>query len=380
VRRAALILIAAGALLVPASAQAVDFAPVGQAGPALSVPQSDLNASLACTPSVHAATMTPILLVHGTGSDPENNFSWNWEPALNALGIPWCTVALPHHGLGDVQTAGEYVVNAIRAMSADAGRKISIVGHSQGGMIPRWALRFWPDTRSMVDDVIGIAPSNHGTKDAEFTCQGGCPAADWQQSDTANFIQALNSFKETFAGISYTQIYTHNDEIVTPNSDDTGSSSLHTGDGQITNEAVQQICPLDPSDHLALGTTDAVAFALGIDAYNHPGPADPARTQTDNPNLCTTPFMPGVNPANVAANSAAAAADLAANQAAEPNVPREPELRCYVFAGGCPPGTASPAAGRTTGPGKCHRKKRHHGHKRNLKRGCKKKKKHKHHA
>jgi pimeloyl-ACP methyl ester carboxylesterase len=197
-------LIAAGALLVPASAQALNYAPVDQAGPVLSASPAQLAASLECgtkTP-LAGATVTPILLVHGTGSDPENNFSWNYEPALDALNIPWCTVALPEHGLGDIQDAGEYVVNAIRVMSQTAGRKISIIGHSQGGMLPRWALRFWPDTRPLVDDVIGIAPSNHGTKDAEFSCQTGCPAADWQQSDTANFIQALNSFKETFAGIS----------------------------------------------------------------------------------------------------------------------------------------------------------------------------------
>ena len=30
-------------------------------------------------------------------------------------------------------------------------------------MIPRWALRFWPDTRVMVDHVVGLSPSNHGT-------------------------------------------------------------------------------------------------------------------------------------------------------------------------------------------------------------------------
>ncbi len=34
-----------------------------------------------------------------------------------------------------------------------------MVTHSQGGMIGRWATRFWPDTRQMVDDIVGLAPS-----------------------------------------------------------------------------------------------------------------------------------------------------------------------------------------------------------------------------
>lgn len=43
-------------------------------------------------------------------------------------------------------------------------------------MVPRWALRFWPDTRAMVDDVIGLDPSHHGTLDAYGVCAvAGCP-------------------------------------------------------------------------------------------------------------------------------------------------------------------------------------------------------------
>ena len=44
-------------------------------------------------------------------------------------------------------------------------------------MVPRWALRFWPDTRPMVDDQIGMAPSNHGTDTAAHAARpGGCAA------------------------------------------------------------------------------------------------------------------------------------------------------------------------------------------------------------
>jgi putative serine esterase DUF676 len=50
-------------------------------------------------------------------------------------------VTLPGTGMGDIQVAGEYVVYAIRTMHAAYGGRIDIVGHSQGGMVPRWALR-----------------------------------------------------------------------------------------------------------------------------------------------------------------------------------------------------------------------------------------------
>jgi pimeloyl-ACP methyl ester carboxylesterase len=329
VRRALAAAIVVGALALPATANAITYAPVNHPGPRLSVPQASLDASLSCNGNL--ASHAPVLLVHGTGSNPPHNFGWNWEPALNQLGIPWCAVALPGNGLLDIQVAGEYVVHAVRSMYAAAGQRISIIGHSQGGMLPRWTLRFWPDTRAMVDDQIGFAPSNHGTTGANTVCSSSCAPADWQQRDVANFIKALNSYQETFPGISYTEVYTHTDEVVTPNNDDTGSSSLHGGGGQITNEAIQDLCPGDMSDHLAVGTQDNVAYELAIDALTHPGPADPARVALD-PNLCSTPLMPGINPATYPADSGAAAADLLANTAAAPQVNAEPPLKCYVTA------------------------------------------------
>ena len=317
------------ALLLPATASAITYAPVDHPGSPLSVPQSDLNASLLCTGNLAAPGPGPVLLVPGTGSNPPHNFGWNWEPALNKLGIPWCAVTLPDNALDDIQVAGEYVVNGIRTMYAAAGRRIAVMGHSQGGMVPRWALRFWPDTRAMVDDQIGFAPSNHGTVDADPACSFPCPAAFWQQRDSAEFIKALNSYQETFPGISYTEIYTHSDQIVVPNSDSNGSSSLHGGGGQITNVAIQEICPLDLSEHVSVGTVDNVAYALAIDALDHSGPADPSRIPSS---VCSQYFMPGVNQATVLADMTSLDTDLVANIASAKRVPAEPPLKCYVTA------------------------------------------------
>ncbi len=98
----------------------------------------------------------------------------------------------------------------------------------------------------MVDDLIGLSPSNHGTLDAIPLCEVGCAASIWQQRSNANFIAALNSGQETFAGISYTDVYTLTDEVVVPNFGPAASSSLHGGGGAITNVAIQTVCPTDP--------------------------------------------------------------------------------------------------------------------------------------
>jgi pimeloyl-ACP methyl ester carboxylesterase len=332
VRRAIASVLAAGALLaLPASASAIDYAPVDRPGPPLSVPQSDLDAALQCKGGLGGGK-TPVLLIPGTAYSPKSDFSWNWMPALTRLGVPWCAVALPGNGMGDIQTAAEYVVNAIRKMSGSGQRRISIVGHSQGGMVPRWAFRFWPDTRRMVDDLIGIAPSNHGTLDADVVCIAACPPSFWQQRRRAAFIDAVNSPQETFPGISYTVVYTRTDEVVFPNLNEDGSSSLHGGGGEISNTAIQEICPLDLNEHLAVGTFDPVAYALATDALEHPGPADRSRIPAS---VCSKLLMPGVNPLTFALDQAASAAAVALSVATSPLIPTEPPLRCYVTAS-CP--------------------------------------------
>jgi hypothetical protein len=330
------------ALFGATAAQAAPaYAPLDTPGPPLTIPQDKLDASLKCSPGVANATREPVLLNPATGVTAEQNYSWNYEPAFDKLGIPWCAYTAPYSTLGDIQDSAEYLVYNIRKMYAMAGRPIAVLGHSQGGMSMRWPLRFWPDTRSMVDDVIGFSGSNHGTTvQSPGGCGNGCPPADWQQFAGSNFIKAINSYTETFPGISYTEVYTHLDEVVQPaDNNQDASAALHTGGGQITNVATQDICPADPYEHLGIGTEDAVAYALAIDALTHPGPAVPSRI---SPSVCAQPMMPGVDPtsANTYEQQLASAPGLLAvaspvNAVGAPEVTAEPALRCYVFAN-CP--------------------------------------------
>jgi hypothetical protein len=332
--------------LVTASSDAgasVSYAPLNRPGPALDVPTATMAAALKCVGNPATSKGEPVLLSPATGVTPDENYSWNYERAFTAQGRAWCAITMPFHTLGDIQTAGEYLVYGIRTMYARAHQRIAVMGHSQGGMSMRWALRFWPDTRAMVDDVIGMAGSNHGTKSLGFCSPGkiSCPPADWQQSSTANFIAALNSGAETFAGISYTEIFTHHDEVVTPNNTDADSSSaLHTGAGTIANIATQDVCPTDPAEHLLVGTTDPTTYALVMDALTHPGPADPKRISKA---VCLQLIQPGVSLLNLQtylqileAVPGLGAVDVPnVNLVGAPEVSSEPALRCYVYAAGC---------------------------------------------
>ncbi|RBY88972.1 lipase [Blastococcus sp. TBT05-19] len=305
-----------------------EFAPLDQRGPRLSVPTAQLDAALRCNGSLREPAADPVLLVPGTTLTPEVNFDWNYLRAFDQDGRRWCTVTLPQDATGDVQVAGEYVVHALRTMSRAAHRDVDVVGFSQGGMVPRWALRFWPDTRELVDDLIGLSPSNHGTVAADLACQRPCNPSFHQQASRSQFMRALNSGAETFAGIDYTVAYTSTDEVVVPNAGPAASSPLRTGNGRIANIALQEVCPGHVADHFQIGSSDAVGYALVVDALDHEGPADRSRI---DPLVCAQPFQPGVDPATGLQDFAAMVAYAGNPEGNAPDQPAEPPLRPYVF-------------------------------------------------
>ncbi|EHN09558.1 lipase class 2 [Patulibacter medicamentivorans] len=307
---------------------------IAAADPAPTVPQATLDAGLRCSADLDGATRTPVLLVPGTGADPKQNFDWTWRRSLAGAGIPACTIEVPRHSMGDIQVAAEYVANAIRRMHGRAGRPIAIVGHSQGGMSPRLALKYWPDTRAMVSDLIGIAPSNHGTAAVLLLkplCSVlGCPAALWQQSSDSRLLQALNRGGETFPGIDYTVITTDLDEIVLPST----AGNLAAGPN-VRNVRVQSICPGRLVEHLGIGLYDNVAHDLALDAITHPGPADPSRL---GPGVCGRTFMPGTSQSDFVGNLLLTAAvpfllNLVQQTTAADRLTREPPLKPWATAG-----------------------------------------------
>jgi hypothetical protein len=158
-------------------------------------------------------------------------------------------------------------VHAVREVSRRAGRRVSLVGHSQGALLATYAPQFWPDLPAKVDDVVGLAGPYQGTQRANESCADGtCPATSWQFRAGSNLNRAFQSGPRP-AGPSFTSVATAFDELVTP------APAAARLDGA-RNVVVQDLCPGRPVEHFAI-VGDAVAYALALDAITHPGPADP---------------------------------------------------------------------------------------------------------
>jgi hypothetical protein len=256
-------------------------------GPPLTASPASLRASLHCPAAFTHTAHEPVLLVHGTGAYAAEEWGWSYVPALAKLGYDVCTVDLPNYALDDIQISTEYVVYAVRFMAAESGRKVDMLGASQGGLEPRWAVKWWPDVQADTDDIVMLVTPNHGTIAASPGTIGPsrCFPSCWQMRKGSSFLNALNAGDETPGEVSYTSIYSQFDELVQPN-----STSMLNG---AVNILEQSLCPGRPVDHLGMSTGDAVAFALAVDAFGHSGPADPARFDKAN---CTKASMDGAQP------------------------------------------------------------------------------------
>lgn len=311
------------------------YAPVDRPGPALRPTPADLERAVECHGDFGSGKQA-VLLVPGTAFTTATQFSWSWGHALTLAGIPWCGVTPPENSLGDLTIAGEYDVYAIRNTYALSGnRPIAVVGHSQGAMRPRWALRFWPDVRPMVADLVSVAPDNQGVSLgaaavvpplASLACTTvACPQGVWQQLVGSQFIRAVNSGQETFPGIDYTVVYSNFDGLVQPQ-----DTVLHPAPGtSYRRVSIQSVCPLRMADHLTNGTTDSVSWALILDAITHPGPADNRRVGSK---VCLQPTFPGLDYLAGLAGAVNAPLQIAKAVATTPRTTGEAPLPAYVFA------------------------------------------------
>ena len=332
-------------------------APARSAGdPPLSIDRGAALAVLHC-PQAFARPKAPVLLVHGTGSTADESWTHSLAKTLPGAGHDVCTIDLPARALGDIQVAAEYVVVAIQEVAGRAGRQIDVVGHSQGGLEPRWALRWFPSTRALVDDYISLATPQHGSQDAAGVCAvGTCAPAVWQQVPGSKFLKALNAGDETPGDeVSYTSIYSLTDEIV-PELPPPATSIIE-GARSI---AVQDVCPARPVNHIG-ELHDPVTHALVMDALDHPGPADPSRVGTA---VCLGLVGPGLDPADAAYLQAVGLGQAGLNTIVTgPKSSAEPPLAPYVLAAqttaaaapapNAPSGAApaaSPAPPPATGP------------------------------
>jgi len=258
-------------------------------GPALRVTSVDAAGALSC-PERFSGAHEPLLFIHGTSYTAEQAWSWNYGKVLPAAGYDVCTVQLPDLGRADIQVSAEYVVSAIRTIAQRSQRKVDLVSFSQGPMEARWALKWWPDVLDLVDDSIMMAAPNHGFAEADFFCTPSCVAPFWQMRVRSAFIRSLNQGDETPGDVAYTSVYSRTDQFLQPNVPTDGTAALTGG----TTIAVQDVCATRPVEHIAM-VSDAVVYAVVMDAITHPGPADVRRI---SPSVCSQSVMPGVNQAD----------------------------------------------------------------------------------
>jgi triacylglycerol lipase len=241
---------------------------------ALSLPASAAAApsppgsnDVSCKPT--AAHPYPVVLVHGTF---ENQAMWALvSPQIKAKG--YCVFSLDYgnNATGDIPTSAGVLGNFVDQVLAETGAsKVDIVGHSQGGMMPRYWMKF-DGGASKVDDLIGIAPSNHGTTNPLAAPAGVfCPACAQQAAGSA-FITHLNAGGDIQSGPSYTVISTRYDEVVTPFT----SQALSGPSSQVTNVVLQNKCPFDISEHLTI-PDDPATIQWVLNALGRSGPANPS--------------------------------------------------------------------------------------------------------
>lgn len=247
------------------------------------------DAALRCTDFANP-DKPPVLLVHGTTTTGTEQFTTFYTPQLVARGFDVCVVTYPDRGLGDMQRSAEYIVHALREMRAATGRKVAMIGHSQGALMPRWAIKHWASAREALADFVLIAGPNHGTLVASPASLGqqlfdvlgldllpglGVPAVFYQFPPDSDFIASLNAGDETPGDIDYTNLYTLFDELVQPAAPvPTAALDFGRDNPRVANILLQDVCPGYPAEHLTIGTTDTLAFALALDAISNPGPAD----------------------------------------------------------------------------------------------------------
>lgn len=137
-RPLAALLLAAAAVTVPASA--------AHSAPAAATTSSGWN-DFSCKPS--SAHPRPVVLVHGTLANSVDN----WlvlAPYLKDRG--YCVFSLDYgqlpgvpffHALGPIdKSAAQLSAYVDKVLAATGAAKADLVGHSQGGMMPRYYLKF----------------------------------------------------------------------------------------------------------------------------------------------------------------------------------------------------------------------------------------------
>jgi triacylglycerol esterase/lipase EstA (alpha/beta hydrolase family) len=214
----------------------------------------------------------PVVLSEGTFENAYDNWA-KLAPELAKDG--YCVFApniggppdSPFQATGDIaKTATEFAAYVDRVRTATGASKVDIVGHSQGGMMPRYYIKNLGGANK-VDKLIGLTPSNHGTTvdgivpviaqlpGGEQVYRTACESCA-QQNKGSRFLDNLNAGGETVPDISYTVVATRTDEVVTPY-----TAAFLAPAPNVRNTTLQDYCAVDPTDHINI-SYDSIALRI----------------------------------------------------------------------------------------------------------------------
>jgi hypothetical protein len=270
------------AVVAPATASATYSVPYGNAALADAIwnetwaPGSVEGANKSCKPS--AAHPYPVVLVHATLADEGSNwvtlapllanngycvYAFNYGETLASLPlIPFFTEGRID-GLGHIEHSAEELRSFVNnVLSKTGASKVDLVGHSQGGMMPNYYIKFLGGA-SKVNLLIGLAPSNHGTTLSGLTSfvekfpfaseivTGlleflGAPALPEQEQGSAFIKKLFGSGEPLSTAVRYVVIETTHDEVVTP------YTNAFLSGSNVTNILVQGQCSTDPVAHIGM--------------------------------------------------------------------------------------------------------------------------------
>lgn len=240
-----------------------------------------------CTPTRQHPR--PVVLVHGTFANRNDNWQ-TYAPLLANEG--YCVFAL-NYGANAAYPASDYVGGLLpmedsaaqlkefvsRVRRATGAKKVDLIGHSQGTLMPSYYVKFLGGASS-VNHYISLAPLWHGTNVAQ---PAKAFAALYGREEATPFCQACGQFPPgsefitkvraggvEAEGVQYTNVVTVYDELVVPY-----WSGIEPG---MRNIVLQNVCPQDGSEHGQLAASPNAARIV-LNTLD-PATAQPVRCRT----------------------------------------------------------------------------------------------------
>ncbi|KAG9825564.1 alpha/beta-hydrolase, partial [Aureobasidium melanogenum] len=306
--------------------------------PKYSVTESSLRSAIYIPPSFTGGKVQPVILMPGTGATGYFTYIGNYIPLLTGSSYAdpvWLNI--PGYLLNDAQTNAEYAAYAINYIASITGKKVSIIGWSQGNIDIQWAFKYFTSTQKSTRNHIAISPDYAGTVNANLICPEGlpCDPSVFQQEykGTSNFIDQMRLNGGDSAYVPTTTVYSGLfDEIVEPQQG-TGASAylLDARNVGVTNNYLQGICSGLPggSFYTHEGVLyNPIAFGLVKDALINGGAGQTSRLDLNT--LCNMYLAEGLNVSDLLLTENAILVAALSLVLYEPKVSSEPALMAYA--------------------------------------------------